>query len=147
MKYDSREEVERIGLAGSKKEIDKRGTRFRYLSSFWLYVEEDDYAFTPHARSGFWEAWVTRWISEELEHCEYFVDVGANVGYYTMLAGTSRVRTYAVEPNPTLYDKLYDSATKNRCKDLVTILPVALADVRGTIRMLVPPKHSGGAWI
>ena len=42
MKYSSREDVEKIGRAGAAFEEDEYGTRFRMLSSFWMYAEDDD---------------------------------------------------------------------------------------------------------
>jgi FkbM family methyltransferase len=144
MKYFSREEVERIGSAGSYRQVTDDGLMFRYLSSFWLYVEEYDNAFTPHGFSGFWEAWVTKWISQELDNHDTFIDVGANVGYYTMLAAQHGLKTYAVEPQRNLCEMIKLSLEANRLKN-VNVVNLALSDHRGMMNLVVPTGHSGGA--
>ena len=58
---------------------------------------------------GLWETDVTRWFQETLRPGEVFVDVGANVGYYTLLA--SRLvgdagRVVAIEAHPRMAELL-----------------------------------------
>jgi FkbM family methyltransferase len=146
MKYFDRQEVERIGRAGSSKQTNDNGTMYRYLSSFWLYVEESDSAFSPHGPSGFWEAWVTKWISQELDNHDTFIDVGANVGYYTMLAANHGLKTVAVEPQRNLCEMIKMSVEVNRLKN-VSVSNLALSEHRGTMNLIVPEGHSGGAWL
>lgn len=149
MRYFSRDEVERIGRAGSclwHNPADYCGIAYRYLSSFWLMVEPMDEAFTPHGPDGFWEAWITKWISQELANTDLFVDVGANVGYYTMLAASSGVQTIAVEPNPNLCDYIKIARDLNRFHH-VEILNEAFSDSDGEMFLVVPDRHSGGAYV
>lgn len=148
MRYFSRPEVERIGKAGGFCWIDPRGykgTAYRFLSSFWIFVEEDDDAFTPHAPDGFWEAWITTWLSAQLEDAKLFVDVGANVGYYTLMAATSGVRTLALEPQSRLCNMIRASLEMSNAR--AEVLNVAAADHQGYINLAIPDRHSGGAFL
>lgn len=146
MIYWTREEVERIGQAGSSMWVSPKGiegTAFRYLSSFWLFVEEQDEAFSPHGPQGFWEAWITTWMSKQFDKHDHFVDVGANVGYYTMLACDHGIPTTAFEPNPTVAELLRKSAVLN--KFFPTVYEQALSNRSGEFYLNIPDRHSGGA--
>ncbi len=58
---------------------------------------------------GVWEPNITAWIAERLTPGDTFVDVGANVGYFSLL-GAQRVgpigRVVAVEASPTVFREL-----------------------------------------
>ncbi len=64
------------------------------------------------------------------------VDVGAHVGYYTLLAATlvgPRGHVYAFEPAPANYAFLTGHVRKNRCAN-VTPVDSAVGDHRGEVR-------------
>jgi FkbM family methyltransferase len=150
MIYFSRDEVERIGRAGAFQLVDEDGSiAYRYLSSFWLYVEPDDIAFTPHGMTGYWESWVTKWISKHLDWADCFIDVGANVGYYSMLAGKHGVDTYAVEPLPHLQRMLVKTRELNRLTHNVYLISDALSDYEhtGVGYINYVEQHSGGSYL
>jgi len=68
-----------------------------------------------------------------------FIDVGANIGYYTLLAA-SRVgpkgHVHAVECSPDTLQLLRENVKKNDLQN-VTIHPVAASDVRGELTLNV----------
>lgn len=58
----------------------------RVLGEYIMYVDPVDHGNTPHlALNGFWEAWVTLAIARQVQPGWRCVDVGANVGYFTLL--------------------------------------------------------------
>lgn len=143
MRYFSRDEVEKIGRAGGRMWQREDGTAFRFLSNFWLYVEENDTAFTPHGLDGFWEAWITKWVSQQLDDNDLFLDVGANVGYYSMMAAKHGLDVIAFEPNPELAEFVIRGARLNRLPIIVE--SIALSNFSGETTLVVPNGHSGGA--
>lgn len=61
-------------------------------------------------------------------------DVGANVGFYTLLAAKSGVRrVYAFEPNPLTYAALVQNVFVNRLESVVVPLNLAVADNSGLV--------------
>jgi FkbM family methyltransferase len=58
---------------------------------------------------GVWEPLLSRWVEERLAPGDVFVDVGANMGYYSLLAAR-RVGpaggVVAIEPSPPIFAKL-----------------------------------------
>jgi FkbM family methyltransferase len=144
MEYSSRAEVERIGRAGALW-FEKDGIVIaRVLSSFWLHCESDDTAFTPWMKTdGFWEAWITRWMSNRFQENDHFIDIGANVGYYSMAAAKAGLHVTAYEPNPAVADLLERAAKHNRVE--VNLQRLALSNRAGKKKLSVPDGHSGGA--
>jgi FkbM family methyltransferase len=144
MEYYDRADVERIGRAGVCWYESEDAVIARGLSSFWLYCEPEDKAFTPWMKTdGFWEAWITVWMSNRFPENDHFIDVGANVGYYSMAAAKSGLHVTAYEPNPTVADLLERAAKHNRVD--INLQRVALSNRAGKKKLLVPEGHSGGA--
>lgn len=148
MIYHSRAELERIGRAGAALWPNApEGFAARYLSAFWLYLEENDEAFTPHAKDGFWEAWISVWMSKQFENHDHFVDVGANVGYYSMMAADAGLDVSAVEPIPHIAKMVEASSRLNRFDDRVAVHQAVLTNKRGNVKLSIPAGHSGGSHI
>jgi FkbM family methyltransferase len=96
---------------------------------------------------GIWEPQLTRFVSRRLRPGDTFVDVGANVGYFTLLAsrlvGPSGA-VVAVEASPTTYQELRGSLNLNGQPQNVRPLNVAVADREGRVPLFRgPPWHPG----
>jgi len=88
-----------------------------------------------------YEPTVSRFVASL--HGELFVDVGANVGFYTWLLADNFARVIAVEADPAIFKYLERKAPKN-CK----LLNLAIADRDGTARLQRNPENLvGGASI
>jgi FkbM family methyltransferase len=69
---------------------------------------------------------------------DLFVDVGANVGAYTILAAAVRgARCFAFEPVPSTFARLLENVRLNAVEPLVTTCNVALGAQAGTVLMTV----------
>ncbi|HLK39990.1 MAG TPA: FkbM family methyltransferase [Polyangiaceae bacterium] len=65
---------------------------------------------------------------------DLFVDVGANVGSYTVLAsGVCRARTIAIEPLPATFGRLRANVRLNDLGERVRALNVGVASKKGTL--------------
>jgi FkbM family methyltransferase len=75
-----------------------------------------------------------RWINSELNEGDVFLDVGANIGIYT-LAAAHRIgvtgQVYAVEPHKPNAISLMRNVSRNNFRDRVEVLTVALSDATG----------------
>lgn len=65
---------------------------------------------------------------------ELFVDIGANIGSYTILASAAGARTIAFEPVPATYERLQTNIRLNGLTQRVTAHRAALGRVAGVIR-------------
>lgn len=95
---------------------------------------------------GIWEASVTRAFRNLLRSGMVVVDLGANVGYYTLLAAEIVGRTgrvFAFEPDPFCFGLLQKNVAINRCANVITVNK-AVSDRRGMGWLFVEEKNKGG---
>ncbi|HKG90846.1 MAG TPA: FkbM family methyltransferase [Gemmatimonadaceae bacterium] len=87
---------------------------------------------------------MTVWTRTLLPTGGRFLDVGAHMGYFSLLAshcvGPSG-RVHAVEPNPAAFSALRAHLTENRVPN-VDAHNIALSDREGSLRLYVPPASS-----
>jgi FkbM family methyltransferase len=79
-----------------------------------------------------YEPATTEYLRRHLARGDVFVDVGANHGYFTLIAAAlvgERGRVFAFEPNPPVFKQLAMHVSLNSFDDRVVLLPAALSDV------------------
>jgi len=77
-----------------------------------------------------------------------FVDIGANVGYYSLMAASfGAKRVLAIEPGPLAYSRLQFNITANRLNDKIVSLPVALGERSEKTTLYVTEDEIGGSTI
>jgi FkbM family methyltransferase len=74
-----------------------------------------------------------------LAHASTFIDIGANIGIFALLAAANNARrsVHAIEPVPAVCDRLAENVKLNRLRN-VQVHRCALADFEGTIDLYVP---------
>ncbi len=83
---------------------------------------------TGNVYTGLYEPESMFFLLHYLQGKDLFVDVGANVGVYTVLAGAvCGARTVALEPVPETFQQLLDNIHLNRIQDRTEALPLAAA--------------------
>jgi FkbM family methyltransferase len=117
------------------------------LSKYKIYVDTRDAGVTPHLiMDGFWESWITQFMSTIINPGDVCIDAGANFGYYTILMAhlTGEAgRAIAVEPNPNLCRLL--RFTSNLQERSFEIAEAALSDKSGRTTLHIPGNYFGGA--
>lgn len=117
------------------------------LGRFKLFVDPQDRSIAPHLMvDGIWEPRLTEWLVDELVPGTVAIDVGANVGYFSVLMAALGARVLAVEPNPAMVRRIEAARAANGLCDAITVLPVPVADTDGRAVVLeVEADHPGGA--
>jgi FkbM family methyltransferase len=96
---------------------------------------------------GFWEPNNTAVISDMLKPGDVFLDVGANIGYYTLL-GSSCVgangQVISVEAAPDIFNLLKENVQMNSCRN-VRLVNLAAAENPGTIEVFGGSRWNRGA--
>ena len=89
----------------------------RVLGRYKMYVDVTDEGLSPHLMlDGLWEMWVTEAMPGFVRGGMTVVDVGANLGYFTMLLADlvgAEGRVLAAEPNPRMMSLLARSVRVN----------------------------------
>lgn len=69
-----------------------------------------------------------------LDHESNFIDIGANVGVYSLLAaGIKKSRTIAIEPIPQTFQYLTTNIQLNQLENLITSYNIGLSDKKGEL--------------
>src|SRR5207249_2412898 len=95
---------------------------------------------------GMWEPHISRWIDERLSPGDTFIDVGANIGYYSLLAARRVGPTgsvVAIEPSPKTFRALEANLAQNRLKNVRTV-NAAVSDRQATVPLYHGPDTHGG---
>lgn len=96
---------------------------------------------------GVWEPHMTRWLQRRLRPGDVFVDVGANIGYYSILA--SRLvgpggTVVAVEASPTFHQLLLRHARRNACANIRAV-NAAVSDRDELLTFILASSRNMGA--
>lgn len=89
---------------------------------------------------------VTRLFDELLDRARCVIDVGANIGYYTLLAASRLPRgaVHAFEPWPTLFARL-ETACRSNGFHHVVLNQAAVSDRDGVTRLYLPTTSATDA--
>lgn len=99
---------------------------------------------------GVWEEWVTTTVMSLLRPGARVVEVGANLGYYTLTMADRvgpRGRVTTLEANPRLAAMVVRSSQLSGLDDRVTVVAKAAMDVAGTVDFVTSRAHPGGGHV
>ena len=144
--------IESIGAKHAKC-VAYSGDRIlcRVLGNLKMLVSSWDEGISPHlAFDGYWESWVTAVVWSTIRPGMYVVNVGANVGYYTLLA--SRIvgpegRVDAFEPNPEMAQLLRSNIALNGMTETTKVFECAVAEKAGVVIIRAERSAPGGGSI
>lgn len=105
------------------------------LDNAMLYVHDDgdQHVSKGIKEQGIWEAYETQLVIEYLKPRDIFLDVGANIGYYSVVAGFcvgEQGRVFSFEPEQKNFQQLQHNIALNQLA-CVTPFNVALASEKG----------------
>jgi FkbM family methyltransferase len=96
---------------------------------------------------GTWEPRMTQWLSRRLGPGDTFVDVGANIGYFSVLASHlvgPRGHVVAIEASRTFQDRLAQNARLNGCTNIRAV-HTAVSDKQQTLTFILASSANMGA--
>lgn len=114
-----------------------------------VYVDTRDRSIASHLlMDGFWEPWITDVFMRRLRPGATVVEVGANFGFYTLLAASivgPGGRVVAFEANAETCRLLYASVEINGFLDRCQLVPRAVSDRCGSLTFYKATEHLGGS--
>lgn len=125
-------------MSASKSIVDVHGFRMRLNP-------EDRAVSAVIAEERTWEPLETRIIEGRVGEGDVVVDVGANIGYYTLLLSQlvgEGGHVFAFEPEPTNFALLTQNVSLND-RENVTLVNAAVADTSGRLPLYLAGENKG----
>lgn len=111
-----------------------------------MFLDPTDSIVSPLLlRDGYFEPYETTLIESEIRPGDTVLDIGANIGYYTLIFARlvgEHGRVYAFEPDPTNFRLLKKNVRANGYHNVVFVNK-AVADVSGTMSLYLCPDNKG----
>ena len=111
-----------------------------------VHDERDRFVSQRLREEGIWEPFETELVLAALAPGDVFIDAGANIGYFSILAA-ARVgeagAVYAFEPDPANAALLRKSARLNGMASVITVVEAALAQEEGTAALYLSDDNLG----
>jgi FkbM family methyltransferase len=126
-------------LAGAPLDVETLGARMRLYP--YNNVCEKRILFTPQ----FFDPEERKILESRIREGFTFVDIGANVGAYTLFVASragGSARILAVEPQPDIFDRLTFNISQNPF-GTVKAIACAVADKTGELTLFLDPRNKG----
>jgi len=115
---------------------------------FTIYLPDRAYFFKPEALAGTYERDTVRALQDILLPGMTLVDLGAHLGYFSLIAATCvgpSGRVYAFEPQPEIYDLLVTNIEVNDLQSIIRPARKAVSNTAGTLPLFLGTRDSGEA--
>lgn len=113
--------------------------------SFYMVIHPSDVTCSPGIITGNYEKYQLDLVSMICRPGDRVLDVGANIGIFSLEAGRSvgnHGMVVAIEPEPTNLELLKRNITENSCTN-VSIIQAAVSDSTGSANLVLDPSNSG----
>ncbi|WP_161791963.1 FkbM family methyltransferase [Psychroserpens jangbogonensis] len=111
-----------------KNRITKNIT-YKWVGGLKFYASKGDGGIVGNIYFGLYEFYESIFLIHFLREEDTFLDVGANIGHYALLAsGVSKCNTIAIEPVPSTFKRLNDQIELNKLSNKIETLNIGVAD-------------------
>ncbi len=93
---------------------------------------------------GEWEPLFTRYLTSIPKNDGIFLDIGANIGYFSLVASEIFGEVHAVEASPSTYMRLRQAVSQNRVEN-IHLHNIAVGDIEGYVDFFQHSEQSGAA--
>jgi len=119
---------EKCQVLGRTMYLQKKGPQFRQLAKYGIYENE-----------------TTDYFLENVSEGDVVLDIGANIGYFTLLFASSvgkEGKVFSFEPEPSNFKILKKNAKINNFQNII-FENVAVSNSNGTIDLYLSEKAAG----
>jgi len=111
-----------------------------------IHGEQDRYVSHRIRQEGIWEPYESALLLSLLQEGGVFVDVGANIGYFSILAASvvgERGAVFAFEPDPANFRLLQANIELNDYRDIISAVEAGLAATAGNGQLFLSEDNFG----
>ncbi|WP_282147596.1 FkbM family methyltransferase [Algibacter lectus] len=133
-KYASLKGLYRYLIFNLSQTIKKRPQVYDWINGLQFYAEKGDAGIVGNIYYKLMDYEDSMFLLDHLKKEDLFVDVGANLGHYTLLAsGICQSKTIAIEPIVTTLIKLKNNIVLNNLEKKVSVLAMGVGDAKETL--------------
>lgn len=111
-----------------------------------LHENKEEYITRSILENGYWEKHSSELVHEILKKNKLlFIDIGANIGYYSLLAASIGVKCIAFEPIKKNYELFEKSIKENNFQHLIKLYKIALGDEHKMVEFNIINRNMGCA--
>jgi len=141
----SKFDIELLGRHGANN-----SNRAMVLNSFYLYTDKNEQSVGQWlSQTGYWESWITSWMTKNIKQGNVCIDIGSNYGYYTLLMQSLVGKdggVYSFEANPELCDLVAKSiAEAPEDYGQAVLYNVAVWNEKTELELDIPSKYIGAS--
>lgn len=110
-----------------------------------MFLQNFGYVSISLAKHGWYEKAVTEYVKKTLKQGEWVLDVGANIGYYTLIFASlvgAQGKVFAFEPEPSNFKILSKNTEINGYENIV-LENYAVSDKNGSTKLYLSKKSAG----
>ena len=125
--------------------MKKRLLKTKFDNIILNYLEEDKYVGELIASTGQYEPYESKLLIKNIKEGDIVIDVGANIGYYTLLFAKKvgeNGKVYAFEPDPVSFAILEKNIKDNKFRN-VEAFNIALSDKRESLPLFISSENLG----
>ncbi len=138
--------------------LDKRLYKKKIFNGSWMQLMPEDHVQQYLFWYGIYEAETAEVFLQNVQQGTIVLDIGANVGYYSILAASKAIngRVFAFEPNALLHSQIQNSLRFNNFENVqvvaaavsnkhrqAALLYLSSADNKGMSALATPSNYSG----
>jgi FkbM family methyltransferase len=139
-------------MFSNRREAIYLGNRRALTRTIWghkMIVNTQDVSLTPHLLlDGYWELWITEFLLNRVKPDTVMIEIGANMGYYTMLVAArlgEQGKLYAFEANAEMCELTFRNLEINGLLDRVQVLNKAVCSQNQKVKLSQFKYHMGGS--
>ena len=106
-----------------------------------MFLDSTDEAMCPRlSQQKVWEPDTTKLVEKLLKKDDVVLDIGANIGYYTLIFARLAKEVFAVEPDPYTFKLLKKNVASNNYKN-VELFQAAVTNYTGNCKLYLSNKN------
>lgn len=115
------------------QQINNKERVYKWINGLQFYAKKGEAGIVPNIYFKLFDYEDSMFILNNLNPGELFVDIGANVGHFSMLAASKKAKVIAVEPIPDTFQRLQKNIALNRLENLVILKNIGVGDAEGKL--------------
>lgn len=113
--------------------FDNKKRVYKWVNGLRFYARKGEAGIVPNIYFKLFDYEDSMFLLDHLNEDDLFVDVGANVGHFSLLAASKKAKVIAIEPIPDTFRRLNENVVLNNFEKLINLLNIGVADKKGKL--------------